>query len=72
MGGCVLVTGASGGVGLAVARALSRRGDDVRELMRSASPHTKAFREHWRNTWRYPVQFDGQGVHGQDGSSRTY
>ena len=43
MGGCVLVTGASGVVGSAVARALSRRSDHVRVLMRSASPHTKAF-----------------------------
>ncbi|MBL6938440.1 MAG: NAD-dependent epimerase/dehydratase family protein [Alphaproteobacteria bacterium] len=38
MGDKVLVTGASGFVGSAVARALSRRGDEVRVLMRATSP----------------------------------
>ena len=40
MGTKVLVTGASGFVGSAVARALSRRGDKVRVLMRSTSVRT--------------------------------
>ena len=40
MGDKVLVTGASGFVGSAVARALSRRGDEVRVLMRSTSVRT--------------------------------
>lgn len=40
MGDKVLVTGASGFVGSAVARALSRRGDSVRVLLRSTSPRT--------------------------------
>jgi len=40
MGDRILVTGASGVLGSAVARALSRRGDDVRVLMRSTSLHT--------------------------------
>ncbi|MEI9994892.1 MAG: hopanoid-associated sugar epimerase [Rhizomicrobium sp.] len=40
MGDKVLVTGASGFVGSAVARALSRRGDTVRVLMRSTSVRT--------------------------------
>jgi dihydroflavonol-4-reductase len=40
MGDKVLVTGASGFVGSAVGRALSRRGDDVRVLLRSTSSRT--------------------------------
>ncbi len=40
MGDKVLVTGASGFVGSAVARALSRRGDEVRVLMRTTSART--------------------------------
>jgi dihydroflavonol-4-reductase len=40
MGDRVLVTGASGFVGSAVARALVARGDEVSVLMRESSPHT--------------------------------
>lgn len=40
MGERILVTGASGFVGSAVARALAERGDDVSVLMRESSPRT--------------------------------
>lgn len=40
MGERILVTGASGFVGSAVARALSMRGDDVTVLLRASSPRT--------------------------------